>query len=484
MKPAYRNIVLLLIALISFFMHYSHFSKDLMSIHVWRQTQTQSTIINFYEEDMNLLNPRRNDRGDTGGIFRMEFPLMQWMVAGLYRVFGNHLIITRLFMFFIGLLAVLGMYRLLYELSNQHLLALFGAWAFNFSPSFFYHTINPMPDIFALCSSIWGIALFFHWTRNQKNSLLFLSGLLLAIGTMSKLPFILYFTVPVFYFAIKIYRQGYKKQLINQLFKITGFVALPFIWYVSVIAQWHGNGVVKGVLDNQVSVLTMMDYLQFNLISTLPELLLGYASVLFFIAGFYFLFKNKLFKNPLFPIFLIWGLASIAYYLFEINMIAKVHDYYLFPFYPLLFILVAYGAYNIFQNKQLFAKVITIIMLLALPVTTSLRMANRWNPDSPGFNKDLLVYKDSLRDAVPKNSLCIAGNDNSHFIFFYYIDKKGWGFHANQINTRNLKDMISRGAEYLYSDSREVDTATEIQKYLDSLVLETGSIRVFRLKNE
>jgi hypothetical protein len=94
-----KGYCLIAIVVISFLMHYQHFSKDLISIHAWRQTQTQSTINNFYEEDMNILNPRKNDRGTTDGIFRMEFPLMQWIVACQYKLFGNHLIISRLFMF-------------------------------------------------------------------------------------------------------------------------------------------------------------------------------------------------------------------------------------------------------------------------------------------------------------------------------------------------------------------------------------------------
>ena len=53
----YRNVILLTIALISLVMHYEHFEKDLISIHTWRQTQTQSTIVNFYEEDFNIFNP-------------------------------------------------------------------------------------------------------------------------------------------------------------------------------------------------------------------------------------------------------------------------------------------------------------------------------------------------------------------------------------------------------------------------------------------
>ena len=51
-------IVLTLIALISLLMHLNHFPKDIMGAHVWRQTQTQTNIINFYEEDFNIFNQR------------------------------------------------------------------------------------------------------------------------------------------------------------------------------------------------------------------------------------------------------------------------------------------------------------------------------------------------------------------------------------------------------------------------------------------
>ncbi|MFW5821628.1 MAG: glycosyltransferase family 39 protein [Bacteroidota bacterium] len=109
---------------------------------------------------MNILNPRRNDRGDTEGIFIMEFPLMQWLGAMLYEIFGRHLIITRIYMFIVGLLTLLGIYKLLNTLFNNTLLALIGTWAFNFSPSFYYYTINPLPDNLALCLSVWGLVMF------------------------------------------------------------------------------------------------------------------------------------------------------------------------------------------------------------------------------------------------------------------------------------------------------------------------------------
>ncbi len=483
MKNRLALFVFLLIVLVSLTMHYRHFPKELIGMHVWRQTQTQSTIINFYEEDMNILNPAKNDRGVGDGVFRMEFPLMQWLVAGIYKLIGNHLIIARIFMFITGLLSVAGIYKLLQAIFRNETIALTGAWAFNFSPSFYYHTINPMPDNFALCCSIWGIALFFLWYRNQKSSLLILSGALLSVGALCKLPFILYFLVPLTFFMLQIYKGGFSKELAANVLKSFISILFPLCWYIYVIPQWYGNGIVSGVLDNEVPFITILDYLQHNLVSNLPELLLNYGSVMFFVSGFYFLFKNKSFRHPLFLVFLVWSLGILAYFLFEINMIAKVHDYYLFPFYPLLFILVGYGAYNLLKLENRFLKNLAIVLLMILPLTAFLRMQTRWNPYSPGFNKDLLTYKNELRDAVPKDALCVAGNDESHFIFFYYIDKKGWGIDHDKLNAKDLKMMIDKGAAYLYSDSRIIDTNPEILAMLDELVAEKGSVRVYRLKN-
>ena len=482
MNKPFRNTILLSIVVISFLMHFKHFTKDLMSVHVWRQTETQSTINNFYEEDMNILNPRRNARGDTEGIFRMEFPLMQWLVACLYKIFGNHIVITRIFMFFVGILSILGIYKMLLTLFQNETIAVIGAWTFNFSPCFYYYTINPLPDNFALSCSIWGLALFFIWYKNQKLLTLLSSSLLLSIGALCKLPFIIYFIVPSVYFFRVIIKNGISLKIFIRVSAAFCFIVFPVAWYVTVIPNWYGNVVLKGMADNNDSFKILLSYYFHTLTTSLPELLLNYGSLLFFLFGFYFLFKRKSYKNPTFIVLLSLGLAVLAYYFFEANAIAKVHDYYLFPFYPILFIIVAYGAYYLLISKIKFIRVLTIFLLLILPFTCYLRMRVRWNPDSPGFNKDLLTFKLELRNVVPNDSLVIAGNDESNFIFLYYIDKKGWGFKKNNLTAEKLLSMISKGARYLYSDSRTIESDPNLTSYFDKLILEKGSVKVYRLK--
>lgn len=466
--------------LLSFFMHLPHLNKDLVSVHVWRQTQTQSTIQSFYEEDFNILNPKRLDRGNGDGNFRMEFPLMQWLVAGLYKIFGPHLIISRLFMFITSIFSVIGLYHLLNTLFKNKLAACLSASLFIFSPAFFYYAINPLPDNFSLATAIWGLALFYRYIESKNQWHFYLSASLLTIATACKLPFILFFTLPGIYFLREIFLNNKR---LNNFLSLAGmfcFSLIPMAWYLAVIPSWKGNGIVEGMTKNKSSWLQIFDYIQHHIISTLPELLTNYAGLPFFLIGIIYFFILKKYSSKKFlPIFTLF-IVITSYFLFEINMIEKVHDYYLFPYYPLIFILINFGiiqAFTIFNKKAL------IYALIALsPILCGLRMIGRWDTEKPGFNVDLLTYKNELRTAVPNNKLVVAGSDISHFIFFYYINKKGWIFDFETLDPKKLYEMRKNGAEYLYSDCKNVNENPEIINQTDSLINQFGTIKIYKLK--
>jgi len=142
------------------------------------------------------------------------------------------------------------------------------------------------------------------------------------------------------------------------------------------------------MLDYQGSIVQLLDYYQHNLISTLPELLINYGSLPFFLAAFYFAVKNQIYRHPFFLYLAAGGIVLILYYLFEANAIAQIHDYYLFVFYPFLFALVAYGIKQLlYSQPRKTVSIFSIFLLLALSVTCHLRMKNRWDPAHPRFNR-------------------------------------------------------------------------------------------------
>lgn len=55
----------------------------------WRQSDYVQIARNFDREGMNILYPRIDWRGDTPGYVEAEFPLIPWLGACLYRLFGR-----------------------------------------------------------------------------------------------------------------------------------------------------------------------------------------------------------------------------------------------------------------------------------------------------------------------------------------------------------------------------------------------------------
>ena len=477
----WKIIVLIGLPVLSTLMHLRAFPMDLIGPHVWRQSQTMTNVINFYESDFNIMNPRRNNQGNRSGIYRMEFPIMQWAFAGIIKMTGQPLLVSRILTFILSLISILGFYFLLKSLFNHEIIALIGAWALNFSPAFYYYAVSPLPDNFALCAGIWAITVFLRSLPepNWKNTILAAS--LMSLSMAAKMPFILFYAVPFGFYVLKIIQRKLILQDVGKGLIWLALFAPTLLWYLWVIPTWEGNGIVAGMLALADSPIILLDYLQHNLFSNLPELLLNIGAVPLFIAGFYFIKKRNIHQHQLFYPLLFWAFLTLLYFFFELNMIGKVHDYYLFPFYPILFIIVAYGAFHWANTKN--GQKIVAILLISLPIFAFARIQGRWNVEAPRFNKDLLQNKTELQAISQKSDLIVIGNDASDAIWFYHLDRKGWGFSKKfPLQPQRLKVMIEKGAKYLYTDSEAVLKHPKFQPYLQNQVGKFGSIHVFELK--
>ena len=63
---------------------------------IWRQSDTATIARNFAENGMQLFFPQINWGGAGPGYVETEFPLMPWLSAALYLVFGEHAWLGRL----------------------------------------------------------------------------------------------------------------------------------------------------------------------------------------------------------------------------------------------------------------------------------------------------------------------------------------------------------------------------------------------------
>ncbi len=484
---AEKNIrhLLWIIPLLSMAMHWRIFSTDLMGIHLWRQSQTQLNIQNFYRQDFNILNPRVNitNLGEST-IYRYEFPIMQWSIACVHNLLGDSITITRVCLFLLGLFSVFGMFFLGKTLFKDKLIAGLLAWAFNFSPLFYYYTMNPIPDDLALCGSIWGTAWFFQYQQSGRYRHVVYSAFFLLLAVLAKLPFIVFYASVGLYLFTMVAKSGVRysgKYVVTGL--IYGAFLLPAVaWYAWVIPGWAGNGVLTGVLEHKITSSEVLRILKFHTNHLLPALLLNYGSVLFFVAGIFFLFKNRAFWKGDFWLLAITGLSVLAYFGFELNMINTVHDYYMMPFLLPVFVLVGYGLKNLWYAGNA-TRYLSVLALLLLPLIAFLTADNKWSVEKSYCNPALIEYRDDLRNAVPSNEICIMQNDISMHVYPYALDKHGPVFSKDELPPEWVDDMIRRlHIHYMYSDARKVDENPAVVPYLDTLLLERGTMRVYRLK--
>ena len=458
---------------VSLILHFRVFKMDLVGYHVWRQTQTQTVIYNFSFSDNNILHPRRFDITSGTTLLLYEFPLYQWTIAQYNNLCGYSVTHTRAITFIIFGIFLLGFYKLL-RLFVSIEVALITNALICFSPLLYYYCVNPLPDLLALCFSAWCLFFFFRFFATDKIIHLSLFGLFLTLASLVKLPYILFGGVAIPYFYNLVRQKNY-----TNIFKfmVVFVMLLPVaLWYAMAVPTWGTNPVAGGMLGNNKTLIQLLDYLQFTIISSVPELLTNYASFVFLVTGIVIFFKRKLYSKAAVKyfsaVFILFGL----YYLFEMNMIEKTHDYYLMPFVLLIFLVVAAGVKAIFNSRY---RLFVFFVVCLVPLTAWLRINTRWNLDSPGFNAGYMVNQQALQEAVPPDGICVVDNDESKFIALYYLKRKGFSLGEGELNAESLGKSYRKGARYLVTENVNFDPG--IYGEFNFTELYTGYPRIYHL---
>ena len=493
------NKPLLLALLINALIHLPFVNRPPESAHIWRQCNTLAIARNFHEEGMNILEPRVDNRFDQSGITGANFPAYEWGLAAIYQITGEQNWVHRVYTTVIFFIGIAGLFSLLYYLFNNYVIANSGAIALLFFPDLFYFQFNALPDILALTLMIWGFYYFVRWfdtVKTTENNIVFFiaSMLLLSLAGLVKLYFLL-IGFAIVGILIQDYKQLLSLQVLIYLF-IFGLVSvgIPIAWYLYAIELIKKSGLADFGLEirSETNIGTIIHILTQNITSDLPELILNFANTGFVLAACYYFFKRKGYKKAYFIPALFLFIGIVLYHMVELKQM-KYHSYYMMPYYPFLACIVAYGANKLWRHG--FAAVV-LLLIAANPIVAALRiLPARWmNPDKyvamELYNEDTRAQ---LSNAVPKDALCIVGEDDSHCIYFYFLHKKGFGYDtwdrllkADTLMTEpRIKNYIDRGATYLYISTKDtilVPEKTELAPYLEQRIDSVGSFYVYKLK--
>jgi hypothetical protein len=138
-----------------------------VDLHQFRQTQTLSTIHNYFVSGINIFKPELDTNGSRSVVI-LEFPLYQAVVASLMRVFGYHEVIGRI----VNIIASLATAIVLARVGEQYLKR--GSFQviltlFLLNPSTIFWSSTILIDPFAVMLAVTSIYFLCRWVRSKEN---------------------------------------------------------------------------------------------------------------------------------------------------------------------------------------------------------------------------------------------------------------------------------------------------------------------------
>lgn len=198
----------------------------------WRPADTAAIAHHFLENGFRLLYPQINWGGSGPGYVETEFQLYPFLVALLYRVFGEQLWLGRL----VSLLFSVPTFAVFYLLARRILTPLAATVAlflFVISPLDLRYSATFMPEAAMLFFYVVALYLFYRYYETSSRWLLALAALSTALGILIKPTAGVVFLV----FLILMFDKHGVRGLIRREVWLTGLVSLvpSALWY------WHAH---------------------------------------------------------------------------------------------------------------------------------------------------------------------------------------------------------------------------------------------------
>jgi hypothetical protein len=432
--------------------------------HSWRQTLTSMTARNFLEEDAHILYPKIDLAGEKTGIIGTEFPIYNYLIYGVAKIFGYTHWFGRIINLLITTLGVFYFYKLLQETISERV-AFFSAFVLNVSVWFGFAR-KIMPDTFSVALLFIGLYFGFRFLRDGGWGHLALYFSLCTLGMLSKIPALSLFAI----FAIAPFVKGVVMKRVVILYSVGAVgVGLVFLWYfywVPHLIQTYGyeHYFPRTLKEGWIEIMGLWPQLLEKFYFVAFSSFIAFAC---FLVGVYYVFRDR--KSLFWPLICIGIISAIfALFIVKTGLVFPLHSYYVVPFVPVMALVLGYF---LSQIKPRFAYI-----LLALISIES--VANQ--QDDIFLRKDEL-YKQNLEAIadkyIPTNDLVIV-NDNFSPQMMYFLHRKGWSNESQTLADKSYVDSLAtHGAKYMVWNKRNA----LLPIYAEKVIYEDEQISIVSL---
>lgn len=419
----------------SFLTHLPFINRPPCGAHVWRQCNTLAMSRNFCEEGGRITEARIDRRNETNGITGSHFPLYEWLLGQIYKVFGTSDYVARIYSLLIFSFGLFGFFRLTFFFSDNRIHNFIVTLIFGSIPQLYYDSMNAMPDVLALTLSIWAMYEFIRYGKMNDKGALLLGVILSTLAGMIKFQFLILPFSSIVFFRLK------KENIAIVILSATIVVAPVVLWYLKAQEMTNESNLREfGLWIKTISVDEKLSTIWGNVTSDLPEMLTGWP---LFLAIVYQLFFNKNKGSKELKYIVLISFLSFAVFYFIAFERMKHHSYYFMVILP-IFALWMLKPINAISTNW---KTLTMVLILNLGWSMLRIIPSRWVSSKMEIPEDFKrqTFRDSMERLIPKNAKVLIGPDKSGCIYFYFTHTKGYSF-------ENPEELLSYKQEGRFLD--------------------------------
>jgi hypothetical protein len=429
--------------------------------HNWRQSLTNMTARNFVEEGADLFHPKIDMAGNRTGIIGSEFPIFNYLIFLVSKIFGYAHWYGRLINLIISSLGIWFFYKLVAKISSKQIA--FTSTLLFLSSLWFMFSRKSMPDTFSVSLMIIGIYHIHAYLFENKNTSLLWAFLLCTLGGLSKIPAVsLLAFLPLVLFSRQT-STSRKTILYGTLFLSAlcicswYFIWVPYLVETYRFQLYFPKGIVEGW--NEIYPLLGGFFKKFYF-----SALSSYLAFAAFIIGCYF-FVRKTSKEMLLSIALIT--TTFLVFILKTGAVFPLHNYYVLPFVPVMALVAAYSIVELKSKWQTLVLVGISIEALA-------------NQQHDFFIKPKELYKleieNTIAPFVPKEAKVIVNGGPSPQDM-YFTHRKGWSYNNVELTSERLDSLQKEGAQFLIFNKHSKPKVS----ILETKIFENEHLIVFKL---
>jgi hypothetical protein len=467
-------------------------------IHFIRQTDSLSFVVNYLANGFAFFEPMVFNLQSLGGRAAAEFPILYYLTALLYAVFGEHDFILRGLTLIISSIGFLALFRLSFLVLDDIVYAFLFTFLFISSGVVLYYSNNYLPDASALGLSLVGwYYIFRHFYEIRKRRFIIYGMLFFCLASLLKVTC---FVNPIAALAAIVFHDLANKRSIAAVVRKNQPLLLTFFAAAVILFAWNYYTILYNALHRDTYFLTSprpLWGLNREGIYHVWEYMMGYWSYSYYYPSTFHVFIGLLVTGLLFfrRVPKILGLTTLFMVLGSLAYLAlfyaqfRDHDYYFLVFIPAFAFIGLHGftalrnRFPRWINNYLVRSLVLLLCVLSLDYANG-RMAHKYRSDDDR-NSEIAAELAGAREwidglGVPDGAIFIIYTDPTPNGGLYMIRRKGWNIDDDSSWSRKrMESFISYGAEYILS--------TKGRRFNDprfEYVGATGQLSLYRIKDD